>query len=101
MLANELHNRNFPCTMFVPMGPPYANATAVQRACAVPGALPGEDFVNGDMLIGAAYGYYHSNMWRNFGILWAYIIFNIFAALGVYWLARVPKGKKVEKTKKE
>jgi ABC-type multidrug transport system permease subunit/ABC-type multidrug transport system ATPase subunit len=49
----------------------------------------------------AGVGTYYSDRWRNFGILWAYIIFNIFAALGVYWLARVPKGKKVEKTKKE
>ncbi|KAL0059529.1 Multidrug resistance protein [Marasmius tenuissimus] len=29
--------------------------------------------------------------WRNFGILWVYIIFNFGAALGLYWLARVPK----------
>ena len=49
----------------------------------------------------AGVGTYYSDRWRNFGILWAYIIFNVFAALGVYWLARVPKGKKVEKTKKE
>ncbi|KUI69409.1 ABC transporter CDR4 [Cytospora mali] len=39
----------------------------------------------------------YSERWRNFGILWAFIIFNIFAALGVYWLARVPKAKKVKK----
>lgn len=38
----------------------------------------------------------YGDRWRNFGILWAFIIFNIFAALGVYWLARVPKGKKVK-----
>uniref|UniRef100_A0A0W0FAX3 Putative multidrug resistance protein cdr1 n=1 Tax=Moniliophthora roreri TaxID=221103 RepID=A0A0W0FAX3_MONRR len=29
--------------------------------------------------------------WRNFGIMWAYICFNLFAALFLYWLARVPK----------
>lgn len=39
---------------------------------------------------------YYDQRWRNFGIMWAFIIFNIFAALGVYWLARVPKGKKVK-----
>ncbi len=26
--------------------------------------------------------------------MWAFIIFNVFAALGLYWLARVPKVKK-------
>ncbi|KAK7425746.1 Multidrug resistance protein [Neonectria magnoliae] len=29
--------------------------------------------------------------WRNFGFMWVYCIFNIAAALGLYWLARVPK----------
>ena len=32
--------------------------------------------------------------WRNFGIMWAYITFNFFAALFFYWLARVPKKSK-------
>ncbi|KAI1644671.1 ABC transporter ABCl1 [Daldinia loculata] len=45
---------------------------------------------------------FYEDRWRNFGILWAYIAFNIFGALFLYWLARVPKGKKNEKkTKKE
>ncbi|RYP54444.1 hypothetical protein DL768_000750 [Monosporascus sp. mg162] len=44
---------------------------------------------------------YYSDRWRNFGIFWAYVIFNIFGALFLYWLTRVPKGKKEEKPKKE
>ncbi|KAK4947826.1 Multidrug resistance protein [Elasticomyces elasticus] len=36
----------------------------------------------------------YSDRWRNYGILWAYIAFNIVVALGLYWLARMPKGKK-------
>ncbi|KIW10651.1 hypothetical protein PV08_11615 [Exophiala spinifera] len=37
----------------------------------------------------------HPNlMWRNFGIMWAYIVFNIFGAVALYWLVRVPKKKK-------
>ncbi|KIY50620.1 ABC transporter Cdr4 [Fistulina hepatica ATCC 64428] len=42
----------------------------------------------------AEIGIYFDDAWRNFGILWVYIIFNIFASLFVYWLARVPKGRK-------
>ncbi|KAM0471726.1 hypothetical protein ACHAP7_008991 [Fusarium lateritium] len=42
----------------------------------------------------------YGDRWRNFGLLWVYIIFNIFAALGLYWLVRVPKNK-VKKEKKE
>lgn len=34
---------------------------------------------------------YYSDRWRNFGLQFAYIAFNIIAAVGIYWLARVPK----------
>lgn len=44
----------------------------------------------------------YADRWRNFGLLWVYIVFNVFGALFLYWLTRVPKGKKKEeKTKKE
>ncbi|KAH7121362.1 ABC-2 type transporter-domain-containing protein [Dactylonectria macrodidyma] len=42
----------------------------------------------------------YAERWRNFGILFAYIIFNVFGALGLYWLVRVPKKGKA-KVKKE
>ena len=33
--------------------------------------------------------------WRNIGILFVYVVFNAVAAVGLYWLVRVPKkGKK-------
>ncbi|KAF5373389.1 hypothetical protein D9757_009736 [Collybiopsis confluens] len=37
---------------------------------------------------------FYSNRWRNFGFMWIYIVFNFFAALGFYWLGRVPKNTK-------
>lgn len=37
---------------------------------------------------------HYGDAWRNFGILWVYIIFNIFGAVFLYWLVRVPKVKK-------
>lgn len=43
---------------------------------------------------------YYDQRWRNFGILWVYIGFNIVAALFFYWLVRVPKKTKAE-VKKE
>ncbi|KAK2748770.1 ABC multidrug transporter mdr3 [Myotisia sp. PD_48] len=41
---------------------------------------------------------YYSDRWRNIGILFVYIVFNIFAAMALYWLLRVPKksSKKTE-----
>ena len=37
---------------------------------------------------------HYEDRWRNFGILWVFIAFNIVAALVLYWLVRVPKGKR-------
>lgn len=39
----------------------------------------------------AQVGSYYDDRWRNFGIVWAFIVFNAVGALGVYWLVRVPK----------
>ncbi|OQV10719.1 hypothetical protein CLAIMM_14681 isoform 3 [Cladophialophora immunda] len=39
------------------------------------------------------------DMWRNFGLMWPYIAFNVAGAVFLYWLARVPKH--VGKGKKE
>lgn len=46
---------------------------------------------------------HYDDRWRNFGILWAFIGFNVVAAVGLYWLVRVPKskGKRVKAVKKE
>lgn len=35
--------------------------------------------------------------WRNFGIFWVYVVFNAAAAVGLYWLARVPKSQREKK----
>lgn len=34
---------------------------------------------------------FYSERYRNFGLMWVYIIFNIAAALALYWLVRMPK----------
>jgi len=45
----------------------------------------------------------YSQAWRNFGLLWIYVGFNIVMALFLYWLARVPDkfGKNEKKGKKD
>lgn len=37
----------------------------------------------------AQFGISYGTRWRDFGILWAYVLFNIAAAVGLYWLVRV------------
>ncbi|KAF4555898.1 ABC-2 type transporter-like protein 6 [Elsinoe fawcettii] len=51
-----------------------------------------------DQFLGAL-GIRYDERWRNFGIMWVYIIFNIFAATGTYYAFRVVKwdGEKVRR----
>ncbi len=43
----------------------------------------------------------YADRWRNFGIVWVFIVFNVFAALAFYWIARVPKKNKLGGKKKK
>jgi ATP-binding cassette, subfamily G (WHITE), member 2, PDR len=42
----------------------------------------------------------YDHRWRNFGLIWVYITFNVCGAIFLYWLARVPKKPKQEKEEK-
>ncbi|KAK7055288.1 ABC-2 type transporter-domain-containing protein [Favolaschia claudopus] len=64
----------FEALMFVPAGPTYANVSAANKICSVTGAKAGQDFVLGSDYLQASFDYDHSHLWRNFGILLAYII---------------------------
>lgn len=44
-----------------------------------------------DQFIGAS-GISYTTRWRNYGIVFAYIVFNIFMAVVLYYLIRVRKG---------
>ena len=43
----------------------------------------------------------YSTRWRDFGLVWVYIVFNVFLALLSYWLFRVPKNLSWRKKKVE
>ena len=36
------------------------------------------------------------NRWRNFGLMWVFVIFNVVVAVLLFWLTRVPKTKKAK-----
>lgn len=67
------------------------NATADCQFCAIEST---NDFL---ALVSTSY----SNRWRDYGILWAFIIANVFGALALYWLGRMPKKQKDESDKKK
>ncbi|TVY82747.1 ZEB2-regulated ABC transporter [Lachnellula suecica] len=41
----------------------------------------------------------YENRWRDSGFLWIFIVFNAVMAVFLYWLVRVPKKTKIQKTK--
>lgn len=81
LMANEFHDRNFPCTQFIPSGPTYNNVPAVHRVCTVVGSVAGQTSVNGSAYLKGSYEYYWSHRWRNFGIVIAFIFFFLFTYL--------------------
>jgi ATP-binding cassette subfamily G (WHITE) protein 2 (PDR) len=64
LMINEFHNRDFPCSAFVPSGPGYDNATGLQRTCGTTGSVAGSSFVNGDNYINESFQYYAAHKWR-------------------------------------
>ncbi|KAL1592348.1 hypothetical protein SLS60_011426 [Paraconiothyrium brasiliense] len=51
---------------------------------------------NGDQFL-AGSNIFYSERWRNFGIIWAFVFFNIFIAVLTYWAFRVAKWGKGSK----
>lgn len=71
LIANEFHGRNFTCSSIIPAYTPLVGESFI---CSIAGARAGEDFVSGDAFIAASYSYSYSHVWRNFGILCAFLV---------------------------
>jgi ABC-type multidrug transport system permease subunit len=72
LLTNEIHDVRFPCAP-TSLVPPYGEDDNFQ--CAIPGATAGEKTVLGDDWVDSAYQYSYSHLWRNFGIVIAFMVF--------------------------
>ncbi|KAJ5902585.1 hypothetical protein N7495_003113 [Penicillium taxi] len=70
LVANEFHGRDYPCPTVIPT---YGTGTSF--ICSSVGAVAGERFVSGDSFIQQNYHYVYKHVWRNFGILLAFMIF--------------------------
>ena len=72
LLVNEVHGTQIPCGVdIVPFPyPPGSNAFV----CYTVGALPGHTTVSGDRWVYESYGYSYSHLWRNLGIVIAFLI---------------------------
>jgi ATP-binding cassette subfamily G (WHITE) protein 2 (PDR) len=83
LMINEFHNRNIPCSVFIPTGDftstggaNYNDVSPEQRICSTTGAAAGANFVDGDAYINVNFQYYASHLWRNLGIIIAFMIFG-------------------------
>ncbi|KAH7417874.1 AtrD, ABC-transporter [Cadophora sp. MPI-SDFR-AT-0126] len=82
LMINEFHDRKIPCSVFVPTGPSYLDVLPSQKICSSKGAQAGADFVDGDEYLRASYGYEYSHLWRNLGIMIAFMLFGMAIHLG-------------------
>jgi ABC-type multidrug transport system permease subunit len=64
LMINEFHNRDFPCSAFIPSGSSYNNATGLQRTCSASGSVAGSTIVSGDIYINQSFQYYAAHKWR-------------------------------------
>jgi ATP-binding cassette subfamily G (WHITE) protein 2 (PDR) len=80
LVANEFHNRQFTCSSIIPSYSPLQGDSWI---CSVVGAVAGQQTVSGDAFIATQYQYYYSHVWRNLGILFAFLV--VFMAL--YFIA--------------
>ncbi|KAK7409614.1 hypothetical protein QQX98_008209 [Neonectria punicea] len=79
LVSNEFHGRRFTCSSIVP---PYTPLIGDSWICAATGAVAGEHTVSGDAFIAQNYQYYYSHVWRNFGILIAFL----FGFMAIYFI---------------
>ena len=82
LMANEFTGLNLECVppYLVPQGP---NVTAAHQSCTLTGSKPNSNIVHGADYIGESYNYTRVHIWRNMGILWAFLLFfTILTMLG-------------------
>ncbi|KAJ5692401.1 CDR ABC transporter [Penicillium macrosclerotiorum] len=80
LIANEFHGRDFPCAQFIPS---YADLSGNSFSCSASGSVAGETTVNGDRYILLNYEYKFSHVWRNVGILFAFLV----GFMAIYFIA--------------
>ncbi|TEB24253.1 hypothetical protein FA13DRAFT_1756871 [Coprinellus micaceus] len=68
ILTNEFRTLEGTCTSLVPQGPGYENILLENQVCAVVGAVPGQNFVDGARFAELSYGFKFSHTWMNLGI---------------------------------
>ncbi|CAI7675725.1 unnamed protein product [Penicillium discolor] len=80
-MVNEFQGRHFPCAAIVPAGGAYNSISMDHRICSTVGAQSGSTNVSGSLYLEQSFGYLKGHLWRNFGILIAFMLFFMFTYL--------------------
>ncbi|KAL5363864.1 ABC-2 type transporter-domain-containing protein [Aspergillus floccosus] len=80
-MVNEFVGREFKCVAIVPSGGQYNNVSMDYRICSTVGAQPGSDVVDGALYLSQSFGYVKPHLWRNMGIVIAFMVFFAFTYL--------------------
>ena len=83
LMINEFSGRQFLCSSFIPQGPEYLNFDSAEKSCTTIGAETGSDNVSGSRYLVVSFHYQSDHLWRNLGIMIAFMI----ALCGLYLLA--------------
>lgn len=75
LMINEFRNRVFECDQLLPSGPGYENVPLSSKICSVVGAVAGQSTVNGNDYLVKSFKYEPSHIWRNLGIIIAFLCF--------------------------
>ncbi|KOS41908.1 hypothetical protein ACN38_g7213 [Penicillium nordicum] len=80
-MVNEFQGRDFPCAAIVPAGGAYNSISMDHRICSTVGAQSGSTNVSGSLYLDQSFGYMKGHLWRNLGILIAFLLFFMFTYL--------------------
>ncbi|KAJ5506588.1 CDR ABC transporter [Penicillium expansum] len=91
LMANEFHNLQIKCEppYIVPDGP---NAVPGHQSCTIQGSDPDQLIVHGPKYIQTAYTYSRAHLWRNFGIIFGWLILFVCLTMLGMELQRPNKG---------
>lgn len=93
MLNAEFHGRHMDCgNTLVPSGPGYENITSSEMVCAFVGSKPSQSWVLGDDYLKAQFEYEYKHVWRNFGIMWCFLIGYVVVKATITEFKRPVKG---------
>ena len=78
LMQNEFQRIDLTCTSdsLIPSGPEYTDIN--HQVCTLPGSTSGTTFVRGSEYISHGFSYFPGDLWRNWGIVVALIIFFLF-----------------------